>query len=411
MSFSTAFNRLIANGLITLCFAMAGQGVYAAEADGDSCVPVGKWVIPGEHGTYTLHDVMQRLADKQILLLGEHHDNPEHHRWELQTLAALYGRHPNMVIGFEMFPRRVQPALDRWVRGELSKKEFLKQTDWNTVWSYDAAMYMPIFNFARMNRIPIYALNMDRSLISRIRDDGLNAISAKERDGVTEPAPPSDDYLEMLDEIYQQHGVTPDKKESAEKLYKDDKHFHAFVRGQLLWDRVMAAKLAELARRDDHPLVVGVMGGGHLVDHFGIPHQLNAMGIHDSVVLVPWDKRYDCDTLQPEYADVVFGMRAPPAAADASDHKPRLGVFLAAGDQGPKITEVIADSVARATGIKKGDVVVEMAGRPVKKVMEVVDTVQAMAPGTWLPMTVMRDHKRIDLVAKFPPDTAASSVP
>ena len=405
MSFSTTFNRLIANGLLILVMALTARGVAAAEADGDSCVPVGKWVIPGEHGTFSTHALLQRLSDKHIILLGEHHDNREHHRWELQTLAALYGQHPDMVIGFEMFPRRVQPALDRWVRGELSEKAFLKQTDWNTVWSYDAAMYMPIFNFARMNRIPMYAINMDRSLISRIRDKGLAAIPAKERDGVTEPAPPSDDYLEMLDEIYQQHGITPDKKESGELLYKDDKHFHAFVRGQLLWDRVMAEGLAKLARRDDHPLVVGVTGGGHLVDHFGIPHQLNALGIHDSAVLVPWDKRYDCDTLQPEYADVVFGVRAPPAQADAAGHKPRLGVFLASDKEGPKITEVIDDSVAKTTGIEKGDVIVEMAGRPVKKVMEAVDTVQAMQPGTWLPMTVMRDHKRVDLVAKFPPDT------
>jgi len=408
---TTAFKRLVTDGLIILFLALTAPWAGANAADGDSCVPVAKWVIPGEHGTFSTHDVLQRLADKRVILLGEHHDNQEHHRWELQTLAALYGQHPNMVIGFEMFPRRVQPALDRWVRGELSEKEFLKQTDWNTVWSYDAAMYMPIFNFARMNRIPMYAINMDRKLISRMRDEGMDAIPEKERDGVTEPAPPSDDYLEMLDEIYQQHGVTTDKKEPGEQLYKDDKHFHAFVRGQLLWDRVMAEKLAKLARRDDHPLVVGVVGGGHLVDHFGIPHQLNALGIHDSAVLVPWDKRYDCDTLRPKYADVVFGVRAPPSAADADGHKPRLGVFLASGDEGPKITDVIDDSVAKATGIKKGDVIVEMAGRPVKKVMEAVETVQAMQPGTWLPMAVMRDHKRIDLVAKFPPDVAAPTTP
>lgn len=411
MSFSTAFNRLIAKALITLSIAMAAQWAGAAEGDGDTCVPVARWVIPGEHGTYSTHDVMQRLSDKRIILLGEHHDNPEHHRWELQTLAALYGRHPNMVIGFEMFPRRVQPALDRWVRGELTEKEFLKQTEWNKVWSYDAAMYMPIFNFARMNRIPMVAINMDRKLISRMRDDGLDAIPEKERDGVTEPAPPSNDYLEMLDQIYLQHGVTADKKESGEKLYKDDKHFHAFVRGQLLWDRVMAEKLAALARRDGHPLVVGVTGGGHLVEHFGIPHQLNAMGIHDSAVLVPWDKRYDCDTLRPDYADVVFGVRAPPSHADSTADKPRLGVFLTSGKKGPKITEVIDDSVAKATGIKKGDVIVEMAGRPVKKVMEAVETVQAMQPGTWLPMSVLRHDKRVDLVAKFPADTAPPPTP
>jgi uncharacterized iron-regulated protein len=406
--------RLSKGGLLIMLWALAAAGGWAnaaeQQADGESCVPVAKWVIPAEHGTFTMRDVLQRLADKRIILLGEHHDNPEHHRWQLQTLAALYAEHPNMVIGFEMFPRRVQPALDRWVRGELSEKEFLKQTDWNTVWSYDPQMYMPIFNFARMNRIPMYAINMDHALITRIRDKGLNAVSEKERDGVTEPAPPSNDYLDMLDEIYHEHGVTDEKKESPEQLYKDDKSFQSFVRGQLLWDRVMAEGLARLAKQKDPPLVVGMMGSGHLIDHFGIPHQLDALGIHDSAVLVPWDKRYDCDTLEPRFADVVFGVRAP---VDTGEHetKPRLGVFLAAVDKGPKITKVIADSVAAATGLQSGDVVVELAGRPAKDVMDMVKTVQAMVPGTWLPMGVMRDHKRIDLVAKFPPETPSPPTP
>ena len=66
-----------------------------------------------------------------------------------------------MVIGFEMFPRRVQPALDRWVAGELTEAEFLQQAEWGKVWSMPAELYLPLFHFARMNRIPMLALNID----------------------------------------------------------------------------------------------------------------------------------------------------------------------------------------------------------------------------------------------------------
>ncbi|MCK7515243.1 MAG: ChaN family lipoprotein [Desulfobacterales bacterium] len=59
------------------------------------------------------------MAQREAVLLGEQHDDADHHRWQLQMLAALHAQRPNMVIGFEMFPRRVQPALDRWVAGEL----------------------------------------------------------------------------------------------------------------------------------------------------------------------------------------------------------------------------------------------------------------------------------------------------
>jgi hypothetical protein len=52
---------------------------------------------------------------RDVLLLGEQHDDADHHQWQLQVLAGLHALRPEMIIGFEMFPRRVQPVLDRWV--------------------------------------------------------------------------------------------------------------------------------------------------------------------------------------------------------------------------------------------------------------------------------------------------------
>ena len=63
------------------------------------------------------------------MLLGEYHDRPDDHRWQLQTVAALAAEHPAVVLGFEMFPRRAQPVLDRWVAGELDERALLRETD------------------------------------------------------------------------------------------------------------------------------------------------------------------------------------------------------------------------------------------------------------------------------------------
>jgi S1-C subfamily serine protease len=59
-------------------------------------------------------------------------------------------------------------------------------------------------------------------------------------------------------------------------------------------------------------------------------------------------------------------------------------------------------SVAEATGIREGDIVVEMAARPAKQVSDLVEVVQRQAPGTWLPLKVKRGAETIELVAKFP---------
>ena len=61
-------------------------------------VPVGAWVSPGSNGKRG--DVFATLAQRGVVLLGESHDDAEHHRWQLHTIAALFGHRPDMVLGF-----------------------------------------------------------------------------------------------------------------------------------------------------------------------------------------------------------------------------------------------------------------------------------------------------------------------
>ena len=87
--------------------------VTPARADGDACVAVGAWFDPASGAPVTAAAVLERAAEGAVVLLGEVHDNPDHHRWQLQTMAALQGRGRTLVLGFEMFPRRAQPVHHR----------------------------------------------------------------------------------------------------------------------------------------------------------------------------------------------------------------------------------------------------------------------------------------------------------
>ncbi|HSW33010.1 MAG TPA: ChaN family lipoprotein, partial [Steroidobacteraceae bacterium] len=136
-----------------------------------------------------METLLERSTQAGIVLLGESHDSHEHHRWQLQVITALHSRHPELVIALEMFPRRVQPALDRWVAGEVDEAEFLRSSEWRQVWSFDPALYLPIFHFARMNRIPMVALNVDPALAREIGSAGFDAVPAQRREGVSKPAP------------------------------------------------------------------------------------------------------------------------------------------------------------------------------------------------------------------------------
>ena len=114
----------------------------------------------------------------------------------------LYGGGANLVIGFEAFPRRLQSVLGDWIAGKLTDEAFLKASEWRQVWGYDAALYMPLFQFARLNRIPMIALNVERSLVSKVGQQGWAGVPASEREGLSDPAPASTGYQRELAHVY-----------------------------------------------------------------------------------------------------------------------------------------------------------------------------------------------------------------
>lgn len=359
------------------------------------CVPVATWMVPaGEQ--LDGRDVLARAAQGSLVLLGEMHDSHEQHRWQLQTLAGLHALRPNMVIGFEMFPRRVQNALDRWVGGELTEAQFLKETDWNEVWRFDPALYMPLFHFARMNRIPMVALNIGAPLRTAVRDKGFDAVPAEEREGVERPAAAKDAYLDRLLEVFREHDLAGRSRPDATR---DDPDFRRFVEVQQLWDGAMAQALRAALARPGQPLVVGVMGQGHVINGDGVPHQLKALGVTDVTSLLAWDHEQNCEELVAGAADAVFGVLEP---ARVQPRRQLLGVRIGLKDEVVHVVEVSKGSVAEAADLRAGDVITEIGGRPVKRNADVIAAVQRQVPGTWLPLKVKRQDKLIEIVAKFP---------
>jgi uncharacterized iron-regulated protein len=361
---------------------------------------VSSWVIPGATGvqTTTLEALLERVTRAGVVLLGESHDSLEHHRWQLQVLAALHARHPQMAIALEMFPRRVQPALDRWVAGGIDEAEFLRATEWREVWSFDPELYLPIFHFARMNRIPLVAVNVERSLVQAVSEQGFAAIPVSEREGVSEPTPASAAYEAMLLESWHDH-VPPDQQRDA-SLMSQDPEFRRFVESQLVWDRAMAQGIDDVARQRPGTLIVGLMGSGHVIHGWGVSHQLQQMGAEAPVSLLPWDREADCAKLVSGIADAVFGVAAPSRAAAVA--RPRLGITLEPAESGVRVGEITAGSIAERSRLRKGDVIIEVAGVRPQQAIDVAAVVAQQAPGTWLPLKVQRGSRTLKLVAKFP---------
>jgi len=364
-------------------------------ADG-ACVPVAAWVAPGGK-RLDAGGLLAKAAKSSVVLLGETHDVAEHHRWQLQTVAALHASRPQMVLAFEAFARRVQPVLDRWVAGELSETEFLAQTDWRNAWRFDPQLYLPLFHFARMNRIPMVALNIEPSLTREIAEKGYDAVPPERREGIGRPSQPADAYIDWLLPVWVEHERAAGR---AAKPDRNDPEFRRFVESQQIWDRAMAEALDAAAKRAGAPLVVGITGTGHIRLGHGVPHQLRALGVANVVSLLPWDSGDACNDLVPGLADAVFGLDARSPASTAV--RPRLGVAIETAPNGVRVVQVESRSVAESAGVRAGDVVTEIAGVPAKNTGDMIEVVQRQAPGTWLPLKVRRGAEMLELIAKFP---------
>src|SRR5205085_4970632 len=73
-----------------------------------ACASYGGWIDGKTGGAIDRGELYRDLvARNAVVLLGESHTDVDHHRVQLQSLAALYGRGKNIVVGFEAFPRRL----------------------------------------------------------------------------------------------------------------------------------------------------------------------------------------------------------------------------------------------------------------------------------------------------------------
>ena len=393
--------------LVSTCLLLSHINLARASETDDSCNHhIAQWLEPASGETLRGEQVFKRLERSRIILLGESHTSMAHHRWQLYMLSALHSRNTNMVVGLEMLPRSKQTVLDDWSTGKLTEKEFLEQSSWQKLWGYDAAYYLPLLHFARLNRLPTIALNIDRELVSQVGEKGWRALTEEQRMGLSDPAPASEDYRNSLAQLYAYKLSLDDGAEDHNTGEPDIDEvlrsgaFSNFVEAQLTWDRAMAEALAAAHRRDPSAIVVGIVGRGHLEYGYGIPHQLADMGIEDVDVLLPIDSDDQCDPLPAELAAAVFVVEAETGAAASPG--PRLGVMIETSDEGVRVMQVIADSVAATSGILEGDVIQVAAGFKTQTNSALIEIIQRQAPGTWLPLEILRGDKLIELQARFP---------
>ena len=229
----------------------------------------------------------RELARSRYVLLGEVHDNAEHHRLRRDLLAALVrdGRRP--AIAMEQFDREHQPALQRVQNEPAPTLELLKTAGrvdaqgWN--WSY----YDPIVRLALEHRLPIIAANLSRADAFKVSTDGAAAVLGPASAVALQLERPLPDAARLkLEQVIEDGhcGQAPAKI------------LPGMVAAQRARDAIMAQSLQA------HAPAVLIAGNGHVRRDFGVPHYLAHYPQGDEVRVVGF---IEVDAARPEPADYV----------------------------------------------------------------------------------------------------------
>ncbi|MCM2264004.1 MAG: ChaN family lipoprotein [Desulfuromonadales bacterium] len=345
-------------------------------------------------------EMLAAATDAHIVYVGETHDNPASHRLQLAMIEAMSERWPGQVsLGMEMFTRKQQPVLDRWVAGELSEKAFLKESDWYSVWSMDFALYRDLLIYARDHRIPVIGLNAEKDLIKSVGRNDPSELSEEERARLPEMDLTDPYQTAMVDAIYGEHA-------------SGDNRLAGFQRVQTLWDETMAESIANhlLTCLDGSRRMVVLAGGNHVRYGFGIPRRVfrrlptSYVLVGSYEIEVPEDKKdLLMDVEMPRFPMAPYDYMVFTAYEDLPGERVKLGVRMEEKEGRVVVQDVISGSTAEKGGVKAGDIILALDGEPVVESFDLVYAVGLHKTGDKATLEVERGGEKLKLGLDFQP--------
>jgi len=111
----------------------------------------------------TAQELLTRLAKPQQLIIGEQHDNADHHAAQLWLLRALGEQRPQGSLLLEMLTPDQQPKVDQVRHAATPPTDLAAALAWQDGWDWN--LYGPIVRFALTQPYPLLAANLDNSKI------------------------------------------------------------------------------------------------------------------------------------------------------------------------------------------------------------------------------------------------------
>src|SRR5881628_4149209 len=206
--------------------------------------------------------LLSRLGGSRFVILGERHDNPDHHALQAKLVRALIGAGRRPAVGFEMLSTDDAPALARYLaRSPKDAAGLGDAVNWTRSGWPEWRFYQPIAQAALDGNLSIVATNLSRPATEALRRNGLAGLG------------PALTQQLRLDEV-----PSPETREAMARELRDahcdqtpENVLDRMVDVQWARDARMAASLARAGGRDGAVLIAGV---GHARNDRGVPAHL-----------------------------------------------------------------------------------------------------------------------------------------
>ena len=347
----------------------------------------------------TRDQLLDMIGGSRIIYIGETHDNVRSHKVQLEIIKGLNERFPGqMAVAMEMFRRPSQGAMDRWSRGELSERDFLKQSRWYPNWGMNYGYYKAILDYIRERHIPLLALNASTELVKEVRNHGLDGLSEAWQNQLPHMDLSDPHHRKLIEAFHKAHPLTSAKS------------FETFYQVYVLWDEIMAETVANYLATEggrDKKVVV-LAGGNHVRYGFGIPRRVfRRLPVAYTIVLpmevsIPKDKKDRLmDVSLPEIPLVPADFFWMVTYDDLKRKKVRLGLMLEEAEGNLKVTKVLEGSLAAEVGIQPGDILVSLDGKGLQESFDLLYLLDLKMPGDKGKLIIRRDDKPLEITVNF----------
>ncbi len=133
--------------------------------------------------------LLSKMAEYDVVLIGEQHNNAINHWLELQFTKDLFTQKDGKIIlGAEMFETDNQLLLDEYISGVIKKRNFEEEAK---LWNNYETDYKPLVEFAKTQSVKFIATNVPRRYAALTASKGTEALEklGKEAKSYIAPLP------------------------------------------------------------------------------------------------------------------------------------------------------------------------------------------------------------------------------